>query len=677
PLLDLINEAHQKNNVGNTAEAITDQDQHVYDMNDVHQAISQFLVSYVFGLLENADHTGRAIPDVNSKICYEFASSGNCFAALYKYNKCQDWHTKPTPTILYNHLLLLCRQYTVMRKMLVLYHRRILKDNQSKNVLRRQRYWAEKLVDHLFRYQSPQTSCAEISYIVIRNHLNDMRNDLFNVADKVWLKDGFNSGKDFGAMLKCMFVLQQLRHKWGYNKFRWVVNKPYFEVKKTPLIGFEYDQKRRCYVSVGKHLYSFFYCLNFNKVIDAISHATVFIRYAIGHIRDVFQMDASESLGDLTSLIEFTISLVFAASPRLCDFCLPQSYLVNYFYAFDVKPLLPNVNIHNEYNIEDYKSAIGDFFDLSHQLLCELDFTKNYHSPIILRLLRLLILIGYNESICESTSISKVINLFSSMKFSHSEKINRYLKERSMGLLIKTLINDLRETGCDSLVVVYYRREDISNFAELINDGAKILKYNSSEEFRSSLWKIVSPVASERKEISESERKEISEDNPESAEEIQAWFQQITDSPHADKNAKMIQYWFRSVLIRKQKSRKYVRDTTLDKIYNDISNFCNDASHWEAAKRLKGKRVVRKYIMLLKGDASKTIDDETTYSCINLEDDLRFKYYDNVKFALKSLSTTENAVQHEKANVEWLENELQKTNDTIKNVLEWIDECKT
>ncbi|CAG8599278.1 1529_t:CDS:10, partial [Racocetra fulgida] len=115
-------------------------------------------------------------------------------------------------------------------------------------VLGRQRYWAEKLVDHLFRYQSPHTSCAEISYIVIHNHLNDMRNDLFNLVHKVWLKDGFKSGKDFGVMLKCMSVLQQLRHKWGFNKFRWVVNKR-FEVKKPPLIGFEYDQKRRCDVS--------------------------------------------------------------------------------------------------------------------------------------------------------------------------------------------------------------------------------------------------------------------------------------------------------------------------------------------------------------------------------------------------------------------------------------------
>ncbi|CAG8716693.1 5923_t:CDS:2, partial [Racocetra fulgida] len=478
-------------------------------------------------------------------------------------------------------------------------------DDQSKNVLRRQRYWAEKLVGHLFRYQSPQTSCAEISYIVIRNRLNDMRNDLFNVADKVWLKDGFKSGKDF-----------ELRHKWGLNKFRWVVNKR-FEVKKTPLIGFEYDQKRRCDVSVGRQLYSFFSCLNFNKVIDAINHAAVFIRYAIDYIRDVCLMDAPESLGDLTSLIEFTISLVFSASPRLCDFCLPQSYL-----------------------------------------------------------------------------------------------IKRYLKNRSMGQLVKTLINDLSETGCDSLVVIYYRGEGVSRFAELARDGAKMLKYNSSEEFRSSLWKIVSPVASERKaaayaisscnEVEDNQNK-ISEDNPESAEEIQAWFQKITDSPHADEKAKIIQHWFRSVLIRKQKSRKYVRDTTLDKIYNDISNFCNNVLHWEAATKLKGKSVVRKYIMLLKGDAvdlivklekmqnemdtiqnklkkliqSNTSGEKTIESCINLEDDLRFKHYDDVKFALDSLSTTENAVQHEKANIEWLENELQKTNCIINNVSKWIDECKT
>ncbi|CAG8501683.1 14844_t:CDS:2 [Racocetra persica] len=219
-----------------------------------------------------------------------------------------------------------------------------------------------------------------------------------------------------------------------------------------------------------------------------------------------------------------------------------------------------------------------------------------------------------------------------------------------MGQLVKTLINDLSETGCDSLVVVYYRREDKSRFAELVKDGAKILKYNSGEEFRSSLWKIVSPVASERKaaayaifscnEVEDDEQNEISEDNPESTEEIQTWFQKITDSPHADEKAKIIQYWFRSALIRKQKPCKYVRDTTLDKIYNDISNFCNDASHWEAAKRLKGKRVVR---------------------------NLPWNRYQRLK----------NAVQHEKANVEWLENELQKTNNTINNVLEWIDECKT
>ena len=44
--------------------------------------------------------------------------------------------------------------------------------------------------------------------------------------------------------------------------------------------------------------------------------------------------------------------------------------------------------------------------------------------------------------------------------------------------------------------------------------------------------------------------------------------------------------------------------------------------------------------------------------------------------ALKSLSVTENIVKHEETNVEWLENELHQTNDVIKQVLEWIDECK-
>ncbi|CAG8719096.1 14963_t:CDS:2, partial [Cetraspora pellucida] len=178
-------------------------------------------------------------------------------------------------------------------------------------------------------------------------------------------------------------------------------------------------------------------------------------------------------------------------------------------------------------------------------------------------------------------------------------------------------------------------------------------------------------------EVKNDEQNEISEDNPESAAEIQAWFQKIIDSPDSDDKAKKIQKWYRSTLNR---SRKYPRNKTLDKIYhkiyNDMTKFCNDVPRWETAIKLKGKKVVRKYIMLLKGYASKTSDDETLESCINLEDDLKSTHYGDVKGALESLLMTENAAQHEEADIEWLETELQKTNDIIYNVTDWIDECK-
>ncbi|CAG8795731.1 1970_t:CDS:2, partial [Racocetra fulgida] len=300
--------------------------------------------------------------------------------------------------------------------MLVLYHRRILKDDQSMSVLSRQRYWAEKLVDHLFRYQSPQTSCPEISHLVIRNHLSKIYDGFIDLAHKVWLrnkfKDGkkvrgvFANGRNFGVMLKSMFVFQKLHDRWSINKFYWDVKGLRCEIKDSfdhnssydPLIGFEYDQTCRYGVydiSVGLHLSSFFHCLNSNMVIDAISHAVIFIRYSLDHIHQVYLMNTPGSLDDLTSLIEFMTSLIFATNS----------------------------------------------IDLSEQLLNKLDFTKNtknYHSPIILRLLRLLVLIGWNEYIFTLRigkifeSLNHHISAYSEKVYEEkvSEKIKRYLKER-------------------------------------------------------------------------------------------------------------------------------------------------------------------------------------------------------------------------------------------------------
>ncbi|CAG8450090.1 7512_t:CDS:10 [Dentiscutata heterogama] len=702
-LLDFINELNCKNDEGNAVEVMDVQ--YVYNVNNLHLIISQFLASYIFELLENADHTGRTIPEIDSKICYEFASSGKCIASLNRHHKCQDNHIKPTPTILYKHLLLICLQYAVMRNMLVLYHRRILKEDQSFSVLHRQKYWAEKLVDHLFRYQSPQTSCPEISHIVIRNHLNNIRKGFIDLANKVWLRNKFDNGRNFGVMLKYMFVLQQLQHKWSINRFYWEMKNLY---SYNSTIGFEYDQTCHRYISVGKRLSSFFFDLNSGNVISAIRNAKVFIHYAIKDIHQVSIMKKTEALGDLTSLIEFMTSLVFANRPGTCDFCLPQSYLVNYFYAFNVKPLLSNQDNHNKYNMVDYQNAILDSFSLSCQLLDQFKLIKIYRSPIILRLIRLLILIGWNES----TFASKVLDKFKRMSlqvFTFSEKIKKYLEEQHMGRLVKILIKDLSETGCDSLVIVFYRREGISRFFELEKGGAKILKYISSEEFKSSLWKIVSPLAIKgkasvdaffnQKKDENNEQNEISQDNLGSAVEIQDWFQQIGETPSANENAEKIQIWFRSILNRRS---KYVRDKTLDKIYDDMKDFCQNDSHWKDALKLKGKEVVRKYIILLRGitydiivkldkmegeldlirnklkrKISSTSDYDIMDTCINLEDDLRSDHYENVKGALRSLSTTENMIKHKEADIKWLESEFQKTNDIIINISQWIGDCKT
>jgi len=731
PLLDLINEMYCKNKIENAEEVMDEQ--HLYNVNDVHLIISQFLASYIFELLENAHHIGRAIPDVGSKICHEFASSGKCFTSSNKYQRCHDSHIRPTPKVLYDRLMNICFQYTVMRKMLVLYHRRILKEDQSLNVLPRQRYWAERLVDHLFRCQSPQTNCSEVSYNVIRNHLNYTRKGFIDLAHKVWLRKGFKNGKDFGVMLKCMFVFQQLRDNWSIKRFDWVVKNLYpYGSSFNSLIGFEYDRIHLRYISVGIRLSSFFFNLNLNNVVVAIRHAAAFIHYAINNIQQVNIMKTPEelkmseekerereALSDLTSLIEFMMSLIFSAHPGSCDFCLPQSYFVNYFYSYNVEPLLPIQYGHNKYNTEDYRNAIVYSFNLFMQLLYKLDFTDSYHFPIILRMIRLLVLIGLNEFIFESKildhfnrlriHVSNVLDYCKRSDFNGftSEKIKRYLDDRHMGRLVKTLISDLKETGCDSLVVIYYRNDGISKFTEQVKNGAKILNYSSSEEFKSSLWKIVSPVANERKAVIGTyfscnedeidEQNDVSKDSLESATKIQAWFQKINESTHAKEMAKKIQNWF-----RRQKSRIYVRDTTQYKIYNDMIDFCQNKSHWEDALKLRGKKVVLKYIILLRGltvdviveldkmegelDSirnklkklinSRASNYKTIETCIDLEDDLRSDHFEDVKGTLRSLSTTENQIKHKEADIKWLKNELQKANDIICKVLQWIDKCK-
>ncbi|RHZ84585.1 hypothetical protein Glove_79g89 [Diversispora epigaea] len=58
-----------------------------------------------------------------------------------------------------------------------------------------------------------------------------------------------------------------------------------------------------------------------------------------------------------------------------------------------------------------------------------------------------------------------------------------------------------------------------------------------------------------------------------------------------------------------------------------------------------------------------------------LDDELKFIHNENVKLSLESLSTTENPGKHKEANIEWLENELEKAKENIDLVREWIKKC--
>ena len=107
------------------------------------------------------------------------------------------------------------------------------------------------------------------------------------------------------------------------------------------------------------------------------------------------------------------------------------------------------------------------------------------------------------------------------------------------------------------------------------------------------------PVNNDDNEDENSDQFSTSEDIQEPVIEI-AWFNGIFESSTAKKAVKKIQTWFRRVHDQK-KSRQLGRDSTLDKIYNDIRDFCQDVSYWEVVINQKGKAVVRKYNMFLKG----------------------------------------------------------------------------
>ncbi|CAB4422237.1 unnamed protein product [Rhizophagus irregularis] len=471
-------------------------------------------------------------------------------------------------------------------------------------------------------------------------------------------------------------------------------------------IGFEYRDVHNGYhraIPVGKRLSLFFHHLKFDHVIEAILNIKVFIQYAISKNQKV-NLVTSDAFGDLVSLMEFATSLIFAVSPRCCDFFLPRSYLFNYFDTYSAMPLFP------EYNRKDYLTAVKNSFDQVQQLLELLICKEQLYLLVILRLIRLLILIGLNES----TFITRVFSLFkylnNKVSFS-SAKIKKYLKQKSKESVINVLYNDLKETGCDSLIIVYYQLEDIpskiSKWEKYEKYGIIKLTYNSAKDFRSALQQIKSSIVAGgnviSKNQSQSQSNESSDKNTDLtdtfeqlafSEEVQVWLSQMHNCPKTQEAARKIQVWFRRVYKRVKFRSDY--DTILNEIYNDMTIFCH------ALMEEKGKKAVSKYNILLKGQTvdiiaelimlqskmevienrlKKTITDHPSDtdeidSCLELEDELRYNQYEKVELALKSLSITENSSKYKEANIEWLENELHQAEDSIDRVWECIDECK-
>ncbi|PKY58608.1 hypothetical protein RhiirA4_550108 [Rhizophagus irregularis] len=382
--------------------------------------------------------------------------------------------------------------------------------------------------------------------------------------------------------------------------------------------------------------------------------------------------------------MEFATSLIFAVSPRCCDFFLPRSYLVNYFDTYSAVPLFP------KYDRKDYLTAVKNSFDQVQQLLELLICKERLYLLVILRLIRLLILIGLNES----TFITRVFSLFkylnNKVSFS-SAKIKKYLKQKSKESVINVLYNDLKETGCDSLIIVYYQLEDIpSKISKWEKCGIIKLTYNSAKGFRSALQQIKSSVVTGGNVISKNQSQD------KNTGLISGTLKQlaISDCPKAQEATRKIQVWFRRIYKRVVFRSDY--DTLFNKIYNDMTIFC------QTLIDEKGKKAVRKYNILLKGQTVNVIAElimlqekmeviknrlkkiinnhpsgtDEIDSCFELEDDLKYDQYEKVELALKSLSITENSSKHKEANFEWLENELHQAEDIIGQVWECIDECK-
>jgi hypothetical protein len=667
PFGSLLHFMHDKNK--KSAEKIINK--HICSMKDVHLKISQFLSSYLFELIQDADQRGRYVPDISFQICDSFTSCKNL--------SCQKHHVMPSSLILYKRLKLAFLQYAVMQKLDALCNHK-LKD-QSKTVFNIQKWWIEKLVEIHICYQSSQISCPEVTYAVLAQLPKHIRDGIINIIHRILLSNKSKDGNDFVVILKCMFVFQQLQDKVNINKF-------YSEMSEIKMVSHPINLPNLpidSVISVEKRLSLFFYFLHSNQATYAITHIEKLIQYVINNIRP---SNTFNTLGNLVSLMEFKISLVFATGSR-CDFCLPRAYLVNYFEAFTTKPLISKEYTYD--SNENYLVVINNSFDQVQQLL-DLICKQGYFT-IILRLIRLLVLIGLNES----TFASKVLNFFKQLNNRVSSivtnvKIKKYLmkgryikenniekdvEEREMEYLVKILHDDLSETNCDSLIIVHnYRREGLSKFFNLEKYGIMKLSYNSIEDFHCSLQKIILSVTTKN-----NEQVAVTKESQELVTLIQSWFH----FQRMESATKEIQTWFRKIRNKKK------LHPILNEVYNEMIVFCR------AITKEKGKETVYRYNILLRGrtvdvvvklinlqsimDVMKnelqelTDKQEGTGNIAELEDNLKFVNINLnlVNQALESLSVIKNFVKHKEVDIEWLEGELKNATDVIDRVQRSIE----
>ncbi|GBB94135.1 hypothetical protein RclHR1_00230013 [Rhizophagus clarus] len=721
-----VNDMH-KSKIENVEEKRNDQ--HIYDVNDVHERILKCLIPHIFEHIQIADQKGRDIPDISYQICYKFTS---CEESV-----CQRHHVIPTPSILHQRLILVRLQYTVMinvnelenlhseqikelenrrfnndkqikelgeqikeleklclnvkqisslanfriqiktlkdhlpiinERIKKLENHRLLVNEQIKTFYSLQKWWAERLVNIHIRYQSPQISCPEITHMVLANFPEYTRKIFIDYARKTWLVDSKNVN-NFEVILKCMFILQRLQGRHGIDKLTLEMTKTknILHPKDLP-IGFEYYNGHNKAIPVGNRLSSFFFQLYLNNVKSAISNIIIFTQYAIDNTQLV-NIVTFDAFNDLVSLIEFTTSLIFTIKPGYCDFCIPRGFLVNYFEAFTVEPLIPN-NRHN-HDRKYYLDMIKNSFEQAQQLLNLLIYEEHVYLSIILRLIRLLILICLNEP-----NYATKINIFFKYLYHRvfSTKIKKYLEKKSLEQLINVLCSDLNETGCDSLVIVHHncvkRAQVLSKFSNVEKNGIKKLTYRSIKDFHSALQQIKSPVNIQEKVAIENS--------------LQVWYSEIRNLPQSQQAIGKIQGWFRRVH-KRAKSRQPGYDPTPNKIYNDMMAFCKKIAKF--SKEIN-KESVGIYNILLRGQTVDVIvrlirlkafinncspDLNESKRLLELKNELREHHYKKVEESLKSLSITENSAKHKEINIEWLKNELQQAEDIIDQFQKWVD----